>query len=84
MATLPIRSRWYTASHAKWEGSQTKRGLVGFALCVYVNDSQQEHVIQIGVVYNSFPDLQVLVVRIERLVGRPSDMLSETDVPCSA
>jgi hypothetical protein len=65
-------------------GSQTKRGLVKFALRVYANVSQQEHVIQIRVVYNSFPDLQVLVVRVGRLVGRPSDMLSETDVPCSA
>ncbi len=62
-------------------GSQTERGLVEFALRVYANVSQQEHVIQIRVVYNSFPDLQVLVVRIGRLVGRPSDMLSETDVP---
>ena len=48
------------------------------------NVSQQEHTVWIRVVFNSFPDLQVLVVRIGRLAGRPSNVLPETDVPYSA
>jgi hypothetical protein len=33
---------------------------------------------------NTFPDLQVFIVRIERLVSGPSDMLAETDMPRAA
>ncbi len=65
-------------------GSQSERSLVEFTLRIDANVSQQEHTVQIGVINDSFPDLQVLVVRIGRLVGRPSDMLSETDMPRSA
>ncbi len=65
-------------------GVQSERCLVELAFCIDANVSQKEHIIQIRVIYNSFPDLQVLVVRIGRLVGRPSDMLSEADVPRSA
>ena len=65
-------------------GSQSERSLVELALRVYANVSQQEHTVQIGGINNPFPDLQVLVVWIGRLVGRPSNVLSETDVPRSA
>jgi hypothetical protein len=65
-------------------GSQSERSLVELALRIDANVSQQEHTIQIGVIYDSFPDLQVLVVRIGRLVSRPSDVLPETNVPSSA
>ncbi len=64
--------------------SQPERSLVELVLRIDANVPQQEHTIKIGVVYDSFPDLQVLVVWIGRLVGRPSDMLSETDMPRSA
>jgi hypothetical protein len=63
---------------------QSERSLVELAFCIDANVSQQEHIVQIRVIYKSFPDLQVLVVRIGWLVGRPSDMLSEADVPRSA
>ncbi len=65
-------------------GSQLERSLVELALRIDANVSQQEQTVQIGVINNFFPDLQVLVLWIGRLVGRPSNMLSETDVPRSA
>jgi hypothetical protein len=58
-------------------GIQSKRSLIELALRI-------EHTVQIRVVYDSFPDLQVLFARIEWLVGRPPDILLETDVPRSA
>jgi hypothetical protein len=85
MATLSIRPQWYPASHAKWEagqpiGEKPRRAYPPhryerFAAGAYYLDRSY---------YDSFPNLQVLVVRIGRFVSRPSDVLSETDVPSSA
>ena len=85
MATLPPRPQWYPASHAKWEAGQPigekprrvcpPHRYERFTAGAYYLDRSY---------YDSFPDLQVLVVRIGRLVICPSDVLSETDVPSSA
>ncbi len=65
-------------------GSQSKRSLVELAFRVDIKVANEKHIVQIGSVQHPFPDLQVLVVRIGRLVGRPADMLAETEMPRAA
>ncbi len=65
-------------------GGQSKRSLVELAFRIDFNVANEKHVVYIGSVQHSFPDLQVFVVRIGRLVGSSTDMLAETDMSRAA